>query len=139
MACGSEALSHSESVIVNSFGTSVPILPSTSRHAISLQSGSRRRIRLAAFAASNDSGSNDPPNQYRTHGHPVAGLPLEDLLALADAVWKTHRPWELESLVTRRIGSLLVDPLCEVFLVLDDRLAAIAARGPERLAWQTGQ
>src|SRR5439155_9053578 len=107
MACGSDALCHSESVIVNSFGTSptVPLLPSTSRHAISLPSGSPRRIRLAAFAASNASGSNDPPTQSRTHGHPVAGLPLEDLLvALADAVWKGHRPGELESLVTERIG-----------------------------------
>jgi hypothetical protein len=59
-------------------------------------------------------------------------------VALADAVWKGHRPGELESLVTERIASPLVVRSWEVFFVLDDRLAAIAARGPERLAWQMG-
>lgn len=74
-----------------------------------------------------------------THGAwSTVSLPLEDLLvALADAVWKGRRIDALEAQIVSRITEGTGVEPWEVFDKLDGLLDTVAARGDQRLAWQT--
>lgn len=75
----------------------------------------------------------------RTHGAwSKERLPLEDVLvALADTVWKGQRIEALEAQVVAKTAEKTSVEQWEVFDKLDGMLEEVAARGEERLAWQS--
>lgn len=74
----------------------------------------------------------------RTHANwDEPGTVIEDLLvALADSIWKGRRDDFLEQMVVGRIVAAVEIEPWDVWLRLDEVLAAIAARADERLEMQ---
>ncbi|MFJ1705156.1 HD domain-containing protein [Kitasatospora sp. NPDC088346] len=75
----------------------------------------------------------------RTHASwTLPGIGLEELLvSLADQVWKNSRRPDLEDLVVSRLAVACGREPWEVFLPLDDLLAALGADADRRLAHQS--
>ena len=72
-----------------------------------------------------------------THASWSPASPIEDLLApLADKCWKGKRSKDLEDLVVAHIAAAAGVAKWDVFVKLDEVLAAIAADADARLEWQ---
>jgi len=60
----------------------------------------------------------------------------DQLVALADKIWKGQRQEDLEQLLVQRIAAATRDEPWSVFMRLDDVLTGIAAQAEERLSFQ---
>ena len=73
----------------------------------------------------------------RTHAK-WNGASIEDqLVSLADKIWKGRRQADLEQLVVARIAAVTGDEAWNIFMSLDELLAGLAASADERLEYQS--
>lgn len=63
---------------------------------------------------------------------------IEDqLVSLADKIWKGRRQDDLEQLIVARIAAVTGDEAWNIFMSLDEILTRLAASADERLEYQS--
>ena len=98
-------------------------------------SGSERGSRLQAAARERSRRASSP---FCPHAREVEWATIEDqLVSLADKIWKGRRQDDLEQLIVARIAAVTGDEAWNIFMSLDEILTRLAASADERLEYQS--